>query len=330
LNHHPQGRSEGRRGARRRSVLAALALGVAALALFAVPGAAFGAEAPTVQSIEDASSVTYTTAKASGSVERAADPDPSSDASCSFEYVTDAQFRGTGFKDSSKAPCDTDPLTVPGPNPVGTELSDLKPGTEYHLRLTASNSAGTSSLVAANTFTTTAITAPAASIAAPTSVTATSAHFSGTINPQLGAGPAELYEVEWRFRCVPECLGPGGEELSGAQIAPDNAVHPVSVDAVLEPNTLYRVSLIAANAGQSQSAGPLSFTTAQLPPLARTLSAAVGLDSAQLGAKLNPRNATLTYQLQWGPTLAYGNLAPAAAKTLPFIDNSFQIGRARF
>jgi hypothetical protein len=299
--------------------------GAAALALSVTPAIAQAAEAPTAQSIEDATAVTYTTAKAEGVVQRAADPDPESDAGCKFEYVTDAQFRGTSFKDSTKAPCDTDPLTVPGPNPVAAELTGLKPGTEYHLRLTASNSAGTSSLVAANTFTTSVIGALAATIAAPTSVTATSAHFSGTINPQLGPGPPGLYEVNWRFQCVPECLDSEGKPLSGPPIAPDNSFHPVAVDAALEPNTLYRVGLVASNAGQSTTAGPLTFTTDQLPPLARTLGAQVQPESAQLGAKLNPRNALLTYQFQWGPTLAYGNLAPATPKSLPFADNSFHV-----
>jgi hypothetical protein len=325
LNRHPQGRSKGRRGARRRGALAALAAGVAALALSVAPAIAAAAEAPTVLATGDATAVTYTTAGASGVAERAADPGPESDASCKFEYVSDAQFRGTGFKDAAKAPCDTDPLTVPGPNPVGTELTGLKPGTEYHLRLTASNSAGSSSLEAANTFTTTAVTPPAVTLDAPTAVTATSAHFSGTVNPEAGAGPAELYEAQWRFRCVPECLGPGGEELSGDPIPPGNAPVAVFADAVLEPNTLYRVSLIATNAGGSASAGPLSFTTPQLAPLARTLSAGAGVTTAQLGAKLNPRNAPLTYQFQWGTTLAYGNLAPAAPASLPFADNSFHV-----
>ncbi len=325
MNRHPQGRNEGCRAGRRRSALAALVVGVASLALAAVPAIAAAAEAPTVLSIEDATAVTHTTAETAGIVQRAADPDPASNAECEFEYVSDAQFRGAGFKAASTAPCDTDPLTVPGPNPVGAELSGLKPDIEYHLRLTASNSAGTSSLVATDTFTTTAINPPAASIAAPTAVTATSAHFSGEINPELGAGPAELYEVNWRFQCVPECLGPGGEPLSGSPIAPDNSSHPVSADAVLEPNTLYRVSLIATNSGQSATAGPLTFTTDSLPPLARTLGAQAAVTTAQLGAKLNPRNAVLTYQFQWGPTLAYGNLAPVGAKTLAFADNVFHV-----
>jgi hypothetical protein len=295
------------------------------LALAAVPGIAAAAEAPAVTETKDATSVTYTTAKAQGTVQRAADLDPASNAECRFEYVTATQFLGTGFKAAAKVPCDTDPVTVPGSNPVAAELTGLKPGTTYHLRLTASNTAGSSSLAAANTFTTTAITAPAATIAAPTSVTATSAHFSGTVNPQQGGGPASLYEVQWRFQCVPECLDAEGKQLSGPPIAPDNSSHPVSADAALEPNTVYRVSLIAANAGQSATAGPLTFTTDPLPPLARTLGASVASESAQLGAKVNPRNAVITYQFQWGPTIAYGNLAPAAPATLPSADNAFHV-----
>jgi hypothetical protein len=278
-----------------------------------------------VLSIDNATNPTYTTAEAAGVVVRAADPDPASDAGCKFEYVSDAQFRGTGFEAATKVPCNVDPLTVPGPDPVTAELSGLDPGTEYHLRLTASNTAGSSSLVATNTFTTTTIGSPAATIAAPTALTATSAHFSGTVNPQLGAGPAGLYEVDWHFQCVPECLDSEGKPLSGPPIAPDNSTHPVSADAVLEPNTVYRVSLVAANAGQSTTAGPLTFTTDPLPPLARTLGARAGVDSAQLGAKVNPRNAVVTYQFQWGPTIAYGNLAPAAPAPLPAADNAFHV-----
>jgi hypothetical protein len=298
---------------------------ILAIAFAIAPGTALAAEAPTVQSVDDASLVTYTSAHLTGSVVRAADPDPSSNAACRFEYVINAQFLGTGFKNATPAPCDVDPLTTPGPNPVEADITGLKPGATYHLRLTASNSAGASSLVAANTFTTTAIAAPEVTILAPTAVTAGSAHFSGEINPQLGAGPAELYEVEWRFQCSPECLGPNGKPLSGTPIPPDNANHLVAADAVLEPNTTYRVSLIAVNTGESATDGPVIFATDALPPLARTLGVSAGAASARLGGKVNPHNLAVEYQFQWGLTGAYGNLAPATPRPLATADNSFHL-----
>jgi hypothetical protein len=302
----------------------------AAAALIAVlggtaAGSAATAEAPAVLSVDDASEVSFTTAKVSGSVERAGDPDPASDASCEFEYVTDAVFRGTGFKKAVKVPCEPDPITVPGPNTVSAELTGLKPGAEYHLRLTASNAGGSDSLEAADTFTTTAIASPAVTIDPPGAVTPTSAHFSGTVDPQLGPGDPSLYEVKWHFQCTPECLGPDGQPISGAPIPPDNSVHTVQGDAVLEPNTAYQVTLVASNAGGSASAGPVSFSTGTLPPEARTLAASIGTDSARLGGKVNPRNSPVEYQFEWGPNAAYGNSIPAEPALLPSADNSFHI-----
>jgi hypothetical protein len=49
-------------------------------------------EPPTVASIANASEVAYTTAKASGQVERPANPDPAFDAECRFEYIPAADF----------------------------------------------------------------------------------------------------------------------------------------------------------------------------------------------------------------------------------------------
>jgi hypothetical protein len=312
-----------RSSGRTRGLLGVLVLAVLALGLGAAPGVAEAAEAPTVLSIDDASAVSYTTAQVVGSVERAADPDPASNANCSFEYVIDAQYRGTGFKDATQVPCDIDSITAPGPNPVSAELIDLKPGAMYHLQLTADNSAGSSALVAANTFTTTAVTPPSVTISAPTLVTPRSAHFSAAINPQVGAGDPALYEVEWHFQCTPECLGADGEPISGAPIPPDSSLHPVAGDAVLEPNTTYQVSLVATNAGESASAGPVTFTTGALAPLARTLGVSVKTDSAQLGAKINPLNSSVTYQFQWGPNSSYENLAPASAEPLSAADNTY-------
>ncbi len=296
-----------------------------ALCFLAAPAVAAAAEPPTVLSVDNASEVSFTTAKVSGSVERAADPDPSSNASCDFEYVSDAQFRGVGFKGATQVPCDVDPITVPGPNPVAAVLTGLKPGIEYHFRLTAANAAGSDSLVATSTFATTAIAAPAVTIAAPTGVTPTSAHFAGTINPQLGPGDPSLYEVRWRFQCTPECLDGDGNPISGPPVPPDNATHPVVGDAALDPNTVYRVSLVASNAGGTVTAGPLFFATGAVPPLARTLAAAAGTGSAQLGAKINPLNSAVTYQFEWGLTAAYGNLVPAAPQPLASADNSFHV-----
>ena len=60
-------------------------------------------------------------------------------------------------------------------------------------------------MVAANTFTTTAITPPAATISNPVLGVGTEAHFSGAINPEKGPADPALYDVTWRFECTPKC-----------------------------------------------------------------------------------------------------------------------------
>ena len=214
-------------------------------------------------------------------------------------------------------------MTTPGANPVGAELTGLKPGATYHLRLTASNPGGSSSLAAAATFTTTAISPPSVTISPATLGLGTAAHFSGTINPQLGPGGNSLYEVRWHFECTPKCLGPSGEPIGGAPIAPDNSSHPVSADVVLEPNTEYQVTLVATNAGASATSSPVTLSTPPFLPIARTLGVSVGSGSANLGAKINPLNAPVTYQFEWGPTESYGNLAPATPQSFSRADNAY-------
>ncbi len=278
---------------------------------------------PTVLTVNDASEVGYTVAKVSGSVERAANLDPAFNANCGFEYVIQGRFVLTGFKEATRVPCNVNPVTAPGANPVTAELAGLQPGATYHYRLTAFNPGGSNSLVATHTFTTTAISPPSVTISAPSLGVGTAAHFSGTINPQLGPGGSSLYEVNWRFQCTPKCLDENGEPLSGTPVPPDNSTHPVSADVVLEPNTEYHVTLVASNAGTSATSNSVSVTTPPFVPIARTLGAGVEAESASLGAKINPLNAPVTYQFEWGLTESYGSLAPASPLSVPRADNAY-------
>ena len=161
---------------------------------------------PKVLSVDSATEISYTVAKLSGSVERPANVDPAFDAHCSFDYVSHSQFIVSGFKKASNKPCAVTPLSTPGANPVSANLTGLKPGAVYHFRLNAVNAGGLSTMVAANTFTTTAITPPVATVANPVLGIGTAAHFSGTINPEKGPADPALYDVSWRFECTPKCL----------------------------------------------------------------------------------------------------------------------------
>jgi hypothetical protein len=62
-----------------------------------------------------------------------------------FEYVTDAQFQASGYADAAVAPVpDGQAGAEPLPRPVSQPISGLTPGTLYHYRLVASNTAGAS------------------------------------------------------------------------------------------------------------------------------------------------------------------------------------------
>ena len=256
---------------------------------------------PKVLATDNAAGVTYTTAKVSGSVERPANTDPAFNANCAFEYVIQSQFVLTGFKEAAKTPCNVNPVTAPGANPVSAELTGLKPGGTYHLRLTASNPGGSSSLAAAATFTTTAISPPSVTISPATLGIGTAAHFSGTINPQLGPGGNSLYEVKWHFECTPKCLGPNGEPLGGTPIPPDNSSHPVSADVVLEPNTEYHVTLVATNAGATATSSPVTLTTPPFLPIARTLGVSVGAGLGEPGREDQPAERPGHLPVRMGP-----------------------------
>jgi hypothetical protein len=155
-------------------------------------------------------------------------------------------------------------------------------------------------------FTTLAASPPAVTIAAPTGVTATTAHFSGTVNPE---GSNEQLGVSWNFQCTPECPGLRGELPAGT------SPEPVSADAIgLQPNIAYEVSLIATNSlGLQAEAGPESFTTPAEAPFATTIGATLsaGGTSATVGGRINPRNSATTYWIEYGTSDGYGQSVPA-------------------
>jgi hypothetical protein len=377
-----------------------LALAICALGASVAPASA---AAPTVVKTDDATEVTYTTAKVSGEVERPADPDPAFDTDCTFEYIPAADFgprsevkrltvtgdRGTfelylpnsgqltphlpfdspaatvqsaleglgdigpgnvtvtggpgspsgsspylitfsgalanknvetlevytidptgisaelvtiteghaeGWEDAGQAGCEPEtPLKTPGKTAVTANLTGLTNGTEYRLRLTASNLDGSDSEEAADTFTTKAVSVPTVSIDPVTTFTDTTAQFVGHVTPG-GTDPA--FEANWNFQCTPAC-----PDLTGGSISADESSHKVEADAsALEPNINYEVKLVATNAGGSESA-QTSFQTTAVGPVARTLPAfALGnATEALVGGKVNPKNSQTEYWVEYGP-----------------------------
>ncbi|TMK57360.1 MAG: hypothetical protein E6G51_06230 [Actinobacteria bacterium] len=288
--------------------MSALLAAVVVAACFGVGMAS--AVAPTVV-VENANEVSFTSAHAEGTV------DPQGvETSCHFEFISQAQIDENAtyglseWEGAGSAPCDVEPLTGTGAQAVEAQLEGLTPSTVYHLRLVASNADGQSEAVAASTFETEAVDPASATIDPVTGVTGTTAHFSGSINPQAPAGNPAAYDVNWHFECSPECPG-----LAGGTISADSSDHTVEADASgLEPNTAYLVKLVASNAGGPAESATTPFTTEATGPQAETIPA-FALDdgsSAVLGARINPRNSPTSFWFEYGLTTAYGQSAPAA------------------
>lgn len=288
------------RPAKRRGLLALL--GALTLAITVVLGVTV-AVADTTPSVSIAapSGVTYTSAHLTGTVNPNGGP---STTEWHFEYSETGEEGsynwGPGGELSGPEAEGNSPVAVEG------DLTGLKPGAFYYVRLVATNEFGNNRAVASTFLSTEALASPSVSIDAPSSVTSSGAHFEGEINPE-GTDPA--FEVAWRFECTPGCPGLEGN------LPPGTSPETVEADATnLLPGTAYEVNLIAKNAGEPLSAGPESFTTDAIAPQVEGQSAAPSSSEATLKAQLNPGGAQTTYYFQYGPSAAYGqSTAPKLA-----------------
>jgi hypothetical protein len=277
----------------RRHAKALLAISALLLLTLAIGVTMAVATAPTV-TLEDASSVTYTSAEVSGKV----DP-KDEETTYRFQYTSDS---GQGWIDGEENP----PLAAgSGEASVSEELTGLKPGTGYYVRLVAENADGqTTSSKSAPLFTTVVVPPPSVSILPPDPLTATEATLRGEINSG-GTDPA--FDVTWHFVCNPECVN-----LTFGSIPTDGNDHQVSrssstLGEPLKPNTTYEATLIAENVGGQASSGPLSFTTPAMPPQISEAFASPLPTEATLRAKINPGGLSTEYRFEYGPTAAYGS-----------------------
>ncbi len=206
-------------------------------------------------------------------------------------------------------------------NPIPVPAAPAEPGltqnTTYHYRLRATY-AGQQVLTPDATFTTLPVAAPAVSIEPIATFTATSAHLTGTVNPE-GADPA--FNSSCRFDYVTDTgWVEGGETFALATPIP---CEPETVEGAgsqevkadltgLTPHTTYHVRLVASNAGgTSEAVAAETLTTkVQIPLISDTSAANVTSTSADLRALINPGNGATTYHFEYGTTSAYGQSSP--------------------
>jgi len=288
---------------------------VSALLSALAVGTGSAAAAPPTVSIDPSQSASYATAHVTGKVDPA-----DQETYYYFEFAIDPESEG--WSQGPEAYSDgLQPNT--GETAVDEYLTGLKPGSEYKVRLVATNfiEEPVYSPAPYPTFTTEPVSPPSVSIDPVTSVTGTTAHFSGKVDPEAPVNdPA--FNVDWHFECTPACTN-----VDSGTVAAEVGEQSVQAEASgLDPNTDYEVVLVAKNAGDPVNAGPEQFRTGFASPQVKALyAAAVGSTTALLGAEVNPRNTTVTYQFEWGTDNGFGNLAPATFETLGPEDNSFHV-----
>lgn len=150
------------------------------------------------------------------------------------------------------------------------------------------------------------IVLPDLTVGATTAITATSAHFSGSVDP---LGITTHYHFEYSS---------DGTNWAGTP-AEEAGESPEAVSADVEglaPNTEYSVRLSAVNAEGETATESSSFTTLGAPPEVTTGAASGRTETnATLNGSVNPLGEQTTYHFEYGPTLAYGQLGPAFEAT---------------
>jgi hypothetical protein len=276
---------------RSKGLLAFLALALCALG-FGVAAAAADPPEVTTPQVPD---VSYATAQASGEL------DANGFAEWFFEVSTD----GVNWERKSETEFSGSETL----EPVSAELTELKPGTTYKVRLRASNSSDpiVVSPEPSPEITTLPLDPPTVTIDPVATFTGTTAKLTGEIGPNPPAGNPVAAAVDWHFECTPECPNLQGGTVPAGATGSEQVVEAEATG--LEPNTTYEVTLVGKNAGDPVSDGPVSFKTETVAPSVETMPAFVleGATSALVGGRVNPRNSDTEYWIEYGPTATYGS-----------------------
>ena len=180
-------------------------------------------------------------------------------------------------------------------------LTDLTPGTTYHFRVVATNSAGTTFGPDA-TFTTT-ITVPetTAITSAASEVATNSAVLNGIVNPN--GNPTTAY---FQYGSLANQL----TESSPVQnLGSGSTAQNLSASlASLQPDTVYFYRVVATNPTKTIQGATLSFTTLPVKPtLANATAENIQPDRATVGVSVNPNGSDSQVWFEYGTSPDYGS-----------------------
>ena len=259
--------------------------------------AAATATAPTVTSTA-ATAITTTSATANGTVNA-----NGANATVTIEYGTTTSYGST---------VNATPNTVTGTTvtTVSGALSGLLPATLYHYRVKAVNSAGTTN-GGDMTFTTlAAATAPAVVTTAATAITSNGASANGTVNAN---GANATVTIEYGTTTSYGSTA----NATPATVSGNTVTNVTAALSGLLPSTLYHYRVKAVNSVGTTNGTDMTFTTTAPSPTVIT-AAATGITTtgATANGTVNANGANATVTIEYGTTVAYGNVINATPNTV--------------
>ena len=215
---------------------------------------------------------------------------------CKVEYGPDDEY-------GSVEQCTPDAAGTPysGDTPITAELTGLDKETTYHYRVSATNANGTSQ-GPDRTFTTHNVRS--LSTDAPEAVTQTTATLKGS---WVGDGTPTTYYFQYGAST--------SYSFTTTESAPDSTTGPVSVSepiSDLHPDTgengLYHYRIVATNAEGTTFGPDRTFNTEspEPPSIEDTETGEVTATTAAVAAMVNPNLGQTFFQVEYGPTSAYG------------------------
>ena len=198
------------------------------------------------------------------------------------------------------------PVTGNTDTSVSLGISSLAPNTQYHFRVNATNTSGTTH-GADQTFTTLYL-APTLSTEPVTDILSSTATGNGSIT-DLGLPNPTAYGIVWGTALNPTV--PSANSTDAGATSSTGAFTGAMTG--LQPNTLYHVRAYASNLAGTGYGNDVTFTSAGAAPLASTSAAtAVTSAGATMNGSVTANNDSTSVSFDYGLTGAYGTNVAAS------------------
>ncbi|HEX3733991.1 MAG TPA: hypothetical protein VHU86_02435 [Solirubrobacterales bacterium] len=194
--------------------------------------------------------------------------------------------------------------------PLATSIEgtqSLAVGSEERVYLEASNEAFTAWPVTVFGY----VPAAPVRVAAPTSLTSTSAILNGEVTVPKPGG----HDTDYRFEYSPDngltwLRAPSSADASLGSTTPGTYVVHQKVTNLL-PNTTYRVRLVSTTSYVTTSEEKTFTTPLEAPRIGEIRARDASQSAIFLEAKINPAGSPTNYRFEWGSTSSYGHEVPA-------------------